>query len=102
MTGLPFHHDDGGVVPQPAVLVLQYRVVEPAHRLRCGRTRAGVPDDEIAEPLQAERGAVHAMAFGHAIGLEQHAVTGLEFLRVHLGGGFAAVRTVVLVVIDGG
>jgi len=54
----PLHHDGGGVVAQLAVLVLEDRVVEAAHRLGGGQADGAVPGDEIGEAAEAEQGAV--------------------------------------------
>jgi hypothetical protein len=78
LIGLPFDQDGGCVVAQTALLVLDDRVIEPAHRLGRRRQRAVVADDEVRQALQAEGGAVGRPAFRYAIGVEQNAVPRLQ------------------------
>jgi hypothetical protein len=85
MTGQPLHHDDGGVVAQFTGLVRHELVVELAHHLRRGGARVGVLDDELTQPFHAERGAPGGVALGHAVGVEQHPVAGLELFGVQGG-----------------
>ena len=69
-----------------AVLIFGDGLGEAPEYLRDGYARVAVPDDEIAEQLDAERFAIGGAALSDAIGVQEYPVTGFQLLGVDRPG----------------
>lgn len=66
-----------------ALLVLQDPADQPAHHLRRRVTGAGLPREEVLQPVEPEEGAALVAGLRDAVGVQHHPVPWLEHLLPH-------------------
>ncbi len=82
----PFAEQDGGVVLEVAVVVLQNGVDEAAQGFGDGQAVGVVADEKVDEPGQAEFLVSGPSGFGDAVGVEHDAVAGLQLVAAQVSG----------------
>lgn len=83
---MPLAHQDGGVVVEASVVVVEYCSDETAQRFGNGEPVCLPADDELDEAFTAELLALAVSGFWDAVGVEQQAVSWLELFVVDLDG----------------
>jgi hypothetical protein len=73
----PFAEQDRGVVCEPAVMVIDNSVHQPAKSFRYGQAVGVLADDEVNEAIQPEYSAFGIAGFGDAVRVQQQPVARL-------------------------
>jgi len=90
---VPLEEQDGGVVREVVLLVVEDGVHETAQDFEGGLTGGGGPEDEVDEALFSEEFTVRRAGLDDPVGVAEDAVSGVELHGVDAPGHVAVLRS---------